>query len=119
MLLLYRLALLFNWGWNVEGAGGLAEILPYWQFERWVEYLKIEPSGWQALSERVATGFCVETNTNRAIFNLFADKQNRYKPAPFELFMGKSEVKKKRAPQTVEEFRELKAIMMASSVKVG
>lgn len=111
MILLYRLALL--WGeWNVEGPGGLAERIPHWQLERWVEYLKLEPSGWQVLSERIATGFCVETNTNRAIFNLFADKNNRFKPAPFDLFMGKKEKPKKRRPQTVEEFRELKAIML-------
>lgn len=115
--MLYRLAAQCG-EWNVEGPGGLIEKMPYWQFERWVEYYRKEPSGWQALNERIATGFCMLTNTNRAIFNLFSDKQNRFKPAPFELFMGIKEKPRKRAPQTVEEFREMKAIMLASSVRV-
>lgn len=118
MVMLYRLAALHHI-WNVEGPGGLIDLMPMWQFERWVEYLKIEPSGWQALSERVATGFCVETNSIRSIYNLFVDRSNRFKSVPFELFMGKKEERKKRRPQTVEEFRELKAIMLASAVKVS
>jgi hypothetical protein len=90
-----------------------------WQFERWVEYLKLEPSGWHSLNERLATGFTVESNSIRSIYNLFSDRENRLKAVDFDLFMGRSPKPKKRKPQTVDEFREMKAIMAASSTKIN
>ena len=44
ILFLYRLALELG-EWNVEGPGGLADQMPWWQLERWMAAFRLMPWG--------------------------------------------------------------------------
>ena len=44
ILFLYRLALELG-EWNVEGPGGLADQIPWWQLERWMAAFRLMPWG--------------------------------------------------------------------------
>lgn len=62
LLFLYRLALKLG-TWNVEGPGGLAEVMPVDQLYGWMGYYLIEPWGDEWLRDAVA--HCQRYNANR------------------------------------------------------
>jgi hypothetical protein len=62
MLFLYRLALKLGI-WNVEGPGGLADQMPWWQLERWMAAFQLMPWGDEWLRDAVV--MCQNYNVNR------------------------------------------------------
>ena len=52
LLFLYRLALQLG-EWNVEGPGGLADQIPWWQLERWMAAFQLMPWGDEWLRDAV------------------------------------------------------------------
>lgn len=62
LLFLYRLALQLG-EWNVEGPGGLADQIPWWQLERWMAAFQLMPWGDEWLRDAVL--MAQQYNSNR------------------------------------------------------